>query len=82
MYPLDFEEFLYANGVGKDFVSFLREKAEKEESLDEVLHNKLIDLFKRYLISGGLPAAVCAFVKKKNILETRKFRMKYTLSTL
>lgn len=74
MYPLDFEEFLYANGVGKEFVSFLREKAEREECLDEVLHNRLINFFKTYLISGGLPDAVCAFVERKNILETRKIQ--------
>ena len=58
MYPLDFEEFLWANGVGTEVISYMREQYRKEESIDESLHRKFLDLFKKYLLVGGLPDAV------------------------
>ena len=71
MYPLDFEEFLWANGIGEEVVSHLREQFSKEESIDESLHNKFLDLFKKYLLIGGLPDAVNTFVETSNIVAVR-----------
>ena len=63
MLPLSFEEFLYANGFNEFAISTLREKFSKEESLDENTHNKILDLFKKFLLIGGLPEAVnCYYV--------------------
>ena len=45
MYPLDFEEFLYANGMNEFAIAALRKKFEQKESLDEALHAKMMDLF-------------------------------------
>ncbi|MBO7397813.1 MAG: AAA family ATPase, partial [Clostridia bacterium] len=58
MYPLDFEEFLYANGVGRPFVDLIFSRFRAGESLDEALHDKIMDLFRKYLLVGGLPDAV------------------------
>lgn len=74
MFPLDFEEFLYANGMSKITVSALRSKFEKLETLDEPLHNKMMDLFRKYLLVGGLPDAVNAYLAEKNIRTVRQIQ--------
>lgn len=74
MFPLDFEEFLYANGVGEMVVKHLKEKFNLKEALDEALHLKIMDLFKKYLIVGGLPEAVNTFVQEKNIYNVRSIQ--------
>lgn len=74
MFPLDFEEFLYANGMSALTVSALRRKFEQRESLEESLHNKMMDLFRKYLLVGGLPDAVNAFLETKNIRLVREIQ--------
>ena len=71
MYPLDFEEFLYANGFNSFAVDSLRKKFISRESLDEKTHLKVMDLFKKYLLIGGLPDAVNSFLAEKNIVKVR-----------
>ncbi len=71
MYPLDFEEFLMANGFGGQALTVLRQKYERRESLDGNTHDHLMDLFKKYLLVGGLPEAVNAYVETKNIQRVR-----------
>lgn len=72
MYPLDLEEFLIANGFGQFAIDTLRKKFERLESLDENVHNKLMDLFKKYLFVGGLPDAVNTYLETKNVVRVRK----------
>ena len=67
MFPLDFEEFLYANGMNEIVLASLRKKFECLEPLDESMHNKMMDLFRKYLLVGGLPDAVNAYLETKNI---------------
>ncbi|MBO7497474.1 MAG: ATP-binding protein [Salinivirgaceae bacterium] len=74
MYPLDFEEFLWANGVGEDAIATIESKIDLRESLSESLHTKMMDLFKKYLLVGGMPDAVNSFVSKKNIVEVREIQ--------
>lgn len=74
MYPLDFEEFLYANGMNEMAIDILQEKMRSMESLDEALHNKMLDLFKKFLLIGGLPAAVNSYIENKNIHEVRNIQ--------
>lgn len=71
MYPLDFEEFLLANGFNSFAITALRNKFKLRASLDENTHNKILDLFKKYLLVGGLPDAVNMFVSEKNISKVR-----------
>ncbi len=74
MFPLDFEEFLLANGFNDYTINSLKAKFENLESLELSTHNKLLDLFKKYLLVGGLPDAVNSFIEKKNIAEIRKIQ--------
>lgn len=71
MFPLDFEEFLYANGMNELVISSMRKKFERLEALDEPMHNKVMDLFRKYLLIGGLPDAVNSFLAEKNIQSVR-----------
>ena len=71
MYPLDFEEFLLANGFGASTLTVLRDLFNKEECLDEAMHNKMMDMLKKYLLVGGLPDAVNSFLKDSNIVNIR-----------
>lgn len=74
MFPLDFEEFLYANGVSQTVVSVMRQKFERKESLDEATHRKIMDLFRKFLLVGGMPDAVNSFVQDKNIRTLRQLQ--------
>lgn len=72
MFPLDFEEFLYANGMNELVISSMRKKFECMEALDEQVHNKMMDLFRKFLLVGGLPDAVNAYLETKNIQKVRE----------
>lgn len=76
MFPLDFEEFLYANGFNEYAISAIRKKFECEESLDKSTHNKMMDLFRKYLLVGGLPDAVNSFLGDHNIQIVREIQNK------
>ena len=71
MYPLDFEEFLCAMGFSSAAILSVREKIMCGQSLDEALHNRIMEMFRRYLIIGGLPAAVNAYLETRNIVRVR-----------
>lgn len=71
MYPLDFEEFLISQGFNSFAIGALKNKFERQESLDEATHEKVMDLFKKYLLIGGLPDAVNSYIKDKNIVNVR-----------
>ena len=72
MYALDFEEFLIANGVGQLAIDTFKEKFLTFQTLDENTHNKVLGLFKKYLIVGGMPDAVNEYLRSKDINKIRK----------
>lgn len=74
MYPLDFEEFLIANGIGGLVLDTMRQKFAKREAMPNAIHNKMLDLFKKYLLVGGLPDAVNEFISTKNIAKIRNIQ--------
>ena len=74
MYPLDFEEFLIANGFNSLAINSLRESYKNRKSLSEENHNKIMDLFKKYLLVGGLPDVVNTYLKDKNIVNIRNIQ--------
>ncbi len=63
MYPMDFEEFLTAGGY-EEMLSLIRSSFEKKQPLGQALHRKAMDLFRQYLIVGGMPQAVDAYFNK------------------
>lgn len=74
MYPMDFEEFLIANGIGDAAIESMRESFSHSEGLSDPMHNKMMDLFRKYLIVGGLPKAVETFVESRNVMEIRSIQ--------
>ena len=72
MYPLDFEEFLWANEVGDDLIESMRTKFKNRVSFNDGLHLRMLDLFKTYLLVGGLPQAVNTYLDSQNIYRVRK----------
>ena len=72
MYPLDFEEFLLAMGCGQDSIDGMREKFISGESLNESMHNYMMQQFKLYLLVGGLPEAINKFLENRNMIHVRK----------
>lgn len=72
MYPLDFEEFCWANGVASAVFDMLRDCLEQEKELPDYLYDRLISLFRQYVVVGGMPDAVNAFLATRNIDEVRK----------
>lgn len=71
MYPMDFEEFLIANGIGEYAIETMHNRFIKKESLDENTHNRMLDLFRKFLLVGGLPEVVKSYINHKNIVEVR-----------
>lgn len=71
MYPLDFEEYLWAMGCGKEAISTMRGKFEARESLNDPMHNYMLQQFKIYLLVGGMPDAVNKFLETRNIAQVR-----------
>lgn len=71
MYQLDFEEFLIANNFGEDAINYLRDSFEWRQSLPLEIHNKVLSLFKKYLLVGGMPDAVNEYLSSHNIVKVR-----------
>ena len=69
MYPLDFEEFLWANGIEVPVIEMLKKHLEEESPVPEALHNRLRQLMLQYAVVGGMPDAVQTFVDTKQMDE-------------
>lgn len=67
MYPLDFEEFLWANGISENVISIVRQCLENEKPVPEALHKRLSDLLLQYAVVGGMPDVVQTFVDTKDM---------------
>lgn len=65
MYPLDFEEFLWANGITETMIDLLRNCLNEECPVPEALHQRFRELLLQYVVIGGMPAAVQLFVDTK-----------------
>lgn len=74
MYPMDFEEFMIANGVSKTTLDMLKERFETCQPIDEFIHEKLLAMFFVYLIVGGMPDAVNKYIETKDIREVDKIQ--------
>ena len=72
MYPLDFEEFLWATGIGEEWIDNIREHFIHEQALDESTHNILLKRFQYYLLVGGLPEAINNYPADRNMVRVRQ----------
>lgn len=67
MYPMDFEEFLQIFSVDEAIINNLRNCFLTKMKVDEIIHNKIMEMFNIYLIIGGMPAAVERYRNTENI---------------
>lgn len=74
MYPLDFREFCRANRVSQTVMDNLKECFEKKQPVDELIHEKMMELFRLYLIVGGMPAVVDAYIRTNNLKEVLRIQ--------
>lgn len=71
MRPMDFEEFLWARGAGQESIDSLRENFAQRKPLSQSSHEFFFKAFKEYLLCGGLPEAVKAFLEEGDVYKTR-----------
>ncbi|NMM98057.1 ATPase AAA [Bifidobacterium sp. DSM 109959] len=74
MYPLDFEEYCWANGVPANVFTEVHEAIEEKREINDAVHRRLTRLFHEYLIVGGMPAAVANFVNEHNVQSLRVYQ--------
>ncbi len=67
MYPLDFEEFLWANGISETVINALKDHLEKKTPVEEPLHSRMRELLLQYAVVGGMPEVVQTFVESKHM---------------
>ena len=75
MYPLDFEEFLWANGITEPIIERLNKSLDEETPVPQALHNRMKQLLLQYIVIGGMPDAVQTFVDTKqmdNVLRIQR----------
>ncbi len=71
MYPLTFEEFITAKGVGKEAISYLHDSFNAITPVEEAVHKKMLSLLDSYLLVGGMPEAVSSFLSYGDISKVR-----------
>ena len=82
MYPLDFEEFLWAKGIDESVILYLKDCFEKRTPISETTHLAMLRYYKEYICVGGLPEAINTFIatgdmnavydEQRDILEAYK----------
>lgn len=74
MYPLDFEEFLWANSIAEPVIEVLKKCLVEEKPVPEALHNKMKQLLLQYVVVGGMPDAVQNFIDTKQMDEVLRIQ--------
>lgn len=74
MYPLDFEEFLWANGITDPMIALLKKHLETETPVPEALHNRMRQLLLQYTVVGGMPEAVQTFIDTRQMNEVLRIQ--------
>lgn len=67
MYPMDFEEWLWANGIKPMHFSYLKECLQKETPVDPALHDRFRELLHQYVVVGGMPEVLTTFVETGHV---------------
>ena len=74
MYPLDFEEFLWANGISEPVIDMLQKALYTETPVPDALHSRMKQLLLQYAVVGGMPDAVQTFVDSKQMNEVLRIQ--------
>jgi len=70
MYPMSFDEFL--RGVGQEKLLNLKRRAGSQNQIPSPLHEKLLDLLKKFLVIGGMPEAVHKYASTRDLRKCQK----------
>ena len=76
MYPLDFEEFLWAYGYGGDTIDYLRELYRNRSVIPAEIHEKYEELIREYIVVGGMPEVVASFAEHKDFTKVQEIQDK------
>jgi predicted AAA+ superfamily ATPase len=74
MFPLDFEEFCWASGIGEDILEGIRDAFKNRIGVPDYVHDEMMRVFHEYLIVGGMPRSVASFVESRNAQEVRRIQ--------
>ena len=74
MYSLDFEEFLWANGVSPDSIADIKDCYDKKKNVPTAMHERMMELFREYIVVGGMPRAVYEFVNTHNFASVLRIK--------
>ena len=74
MYPLDFEEFLWANGIAEPVIELLKKNLDAETPVPEALHQRMRQLLLQYAVVGGMPEAVQTFVDTRQMNDVLRIQ--------
>lgn len=74
MFPLDFEEFISCVGINENIIESLRNSWNNLLPVDEFIHSKMMELFRLYLIIGGMPAVVNKYLETNNLQDVIKIQ--------
>ena len=69
MFPMDFEEFISCIGINGNVIAAVKEAWTQRRPVDSFIHGKMMELFRLYLIIGGMPAAVSAYLESNNLQD-------------
>ncbi len=75
MFPMDFEEFCWAVGLSTDALDIARECSLTKTRVPDFVHRRLLGIFHQYLLVGGMPDAVKAFVSDLGIDQVRRIQL-------
>lgn len=76
MYSLDFEEFLWAKGYNDDAIAYLKDFYISNKEVPKELNDKYLELFREFMIVGGMPEVVQTFIDTNNFQEASKIQGK------
>lgn len=71
MYPMDFREFCWSQHVGDDVFDMLSGCFTKHREVDDFIHQRLMELHAKYMVIGGMPAAVDSFTTNGSVADVR-----------
>ena len=74
MFSLDFEEFLWANGISEEAIGYIKEYFDKKETVPSAMHEKMMQLFREFIVVGGMPRVVSEFVESHNFINVLKIQ--------
>lgn len=74
MFSLDFEEFLWANGISNEAIGYIRDYFNKKERVPLAMHEKMMQLFREFIVVGGMPRVVSEFIESHNFINVLKIQ--------